>query len=115
LAALTANHRTRGLGLDPAQLAAALAAVPPGAHLQAFAQVLASYADARGRPRWAEKTPLAEVYAQDVLATVPGTAMIHLVRDPRDVCASYLHAPWRALKLMFQRSSGSDGALVDDQ
>jgi hypothetical protein len=87
--------RTRGLDLDPTRLASRLRALEPGSHLAAFATVLSSYADERQRPRWGDKTLLAEFYADDILASLPGARVIHLLRDPRDVFASYRHAPWR--------------------
>ena len=95
LAALGADAKTRSLGLAPGDLAMALAAIPPGAHLAAFDAVLRQFAASRGRARWGEKTLFAEREAPSVLAALPRVKVIHLIRDPRDVYASYLHAPWR--------------------
>jgi hypothetical protein len=95
LAALVADGKTRSLGLDDTALRARLAAVPRGAHHAAFAAVLALFAEQAGRPRWGEKTLFAELHAAATLRALPNVKMIHLIRDPRDVYASLLHAPWR--------------------
>jgi hypothetical protein len=86
---------TLTLGLDRAAVELCLQDVRPGSHLAAFATVLSAYARQRNRPRWGEKTLLAEFYAHDVLTALPETKVIHLIRDPRDVFSSYRHAPWR--------------------
>jgi len=95
LAALAADAKTATLALDQRALRARLVDVPRGAHHEAFAAVLALYAEQARRPRWGEKTLFAEVYAGDVLRALPDVKVIHLVRDPRDVYASYRHAAWR--------------------
>jgi hypothetical protein len=95
LAALVDDAKTRSLQLDRRVLSAALAAIPPGAHLAAFDAVLRQFAIAQDRPRWGEKTLFAEREARGILAALPRMKVIHLIRDPRDVYASYLHAPWR--------------------
>jgi hypothetical protein len=95
LAALVDDAKTRSLDLDRRSLTAALAAVPPGAHLAAFDVVLRRFAAAQGRAHWGEKTLFAEREAPEVLAALPRVKIIHLIRDPRDVYVSYLHAPWR--------------------
>jgi hypothetical protein len=95
LAALAADDKTRSLALDATTLRARLAAVPRGAHHAAFAAVLALFAEQAGRPRWGEKTLFAELHAGATLRALPNVKMVHLIRDPRDVYASYLHAPWR--------------------
>jgi hypothetical protein len=95
LDALVADAKTATLDLDRDGLRRRLASVPRGAHHQAFACVLGAYAEVRRRPRWGEKTLFAEIYAEDVLRALPDLAVIHLVRDPRDMFASYRHAHWR--------------------
>jgi hypothetical protein len=107
LTALAYDDRTRTLGLDDGVLRTRLASVPRGAHHAAFASVLALFAEQAGRPRWGEKTLFAEVYAADVLRALPEVKVIHLIRDPRDVYASYLHARWRtAVATRWSRAKG---------
>jgi hypothetical protein len=96
VAALAADAKTATLALDQAALRARLADVPRGAHHAAFAAVLALYAEQARRRRWGEKTLFAEVYAGDTLRALPDVKVIHLIRDPRDVYASYRQASWRA-------------------
>jgi hypothetical protein len=86
---------TRTLNLDRADLGLHLRELPPGSYLRAFDLVLSAHAEREGCKRWGEKTLLAEFYANDILRALPATKVIHLVRDPRDVFASYRHAPWR--------------------
>jgi hypothetical protein len=95
LAALAADAKTATLGLDQTALRTRLAVVPRGAHHAAFAAVLALYAEQAGRAQWGEKTLFAELYAGEALRALPTVKVIHLIRDPRDVYASYRHATWR--------------------
>lgn len=85
---------TQTLELDREAVERRLRTLASGSHIRAFALLLSAYAQKRNRHRWGEKTPLAEVYAHDVLTTLPNVKVIHLMRDPRDVFASYLHAPF---------------------
>ncbi len=52
--------------------------------------LMSAYADRLGRPRWAVKVPLLELHARPLLNHYPGARMIHIVRDPRDICSSIL-------------------------
>jgi hypothetical protein len=81
--------------------------------------VFAAYAATRGKPRWADKTPgnvlhvslLAELFAEAVV--------VHLIRDGRDVAASFLELGWSATieeaalhwKLRVQRGRRAGAAL----
>lgn len=58
--------------------------------------VAARYRTLRGRPRWAEKTPLNIRHARWILARWPEARIIHVVRDGRDVvCSLRTHAERR--------------------
>jgi hypothetical protein len=46
------------------------------------------HAERLGRTRWADKSLHTEFHADRVFADLPGTRMIHMVRDPRDRYAS---------------------------
>lgn len=59
-----------------------------------FATILQFYAEAQGKVRAGEKTPHHAWYVDTLLDWYPSGRVIHLVRDPRDVCASLFNVPW---------------------
>jgi hypothetical protein len=59
-----------------------------------FATILRFYAEAHGKVRAGEKTPHHAWYVENLLEWYPNGRVIHLVRDPRDVCASLFNVPW---------------------
>lgn len=87
--------RQAGIGLDVEAVLRALAAEPPGTLGAVFAQAMREYARQAGRPRWGVKDPLSEFYAEIIFADLPAAAMVHMIRDPRDVVASQ-RAMWGA-------------------
>src|SRR5436190_2728102 len=80
--------------------------------------VMRHIADRRGKARWSDKTPWQAPAIAWELA--PEAQVIHIVRDPRDVIASSVEAPWieeRPLDLArawtrFNRRSARDGAAA---
>jgi hypothetical protein len=64
--------------------------MPPG---QAIAAVFEAYADARGKRRWGDKTPLYMQYLPLLERLFPQALFVHLVRDGRDAAQSFLELP----------------------
>ena len=59
-----------------------------------FLSLLRCYAQAQGKRRCGEKTPRHALITEVLFEWYPGASIIHLVRDPRDVVASFLRLPW---------------------
>jgi len=74
--------------LDGDALAAALDAEPVVRLGTVFALALRQYARQTGKPRWGAKDPRNEFHADRIFAELPAAAVIHMIRDPRDVLAS---------------------------
>ncbi|MGH8508230.1 MAG: sulfotransferase family protein [Gammaproteobacteria bacterium] len=91
--AYLATKRIRQQNVDLGPLAAAL--MEEGSSYEAFFESLMRFcARAHGRTRFGEKTP-EHARRSDVLCDLfPDCALIHVVRDPRDVVASLLRMPW---------------------
>jgi hypothetical protein len=91
--AYLATKRIRQQGVDLGALAAAL--MEEGSSCEAFFESLMRFcARAHGKTRFGEKTP-DHARRSDVLCELfPDCALVHLVRDPRDVVASLLRMPW---------------------
>ena len=82
-----------GFELPEAELRQMLAgSASQGAFIDAFAT---RYREARGRVRWAEKTPLNVRYLDWILDRFPEARIIHVVRDGRDVVCSMRQHPDR--------------------
>jgi len=81
-----------------------------------FETLMHHIAARRGKPRWSDKTPWQAPSVAWELA--PDAQVIHIVRDPRDVVASSVEAPWigeRPLELArawarFNRRAAREGA-----
>lgn len=88
--------QTGNLGLDLEQ-ARSEAQVMSRNPLVLFGELMAAYAERLGRPRWGVKTPLLELYAEPLLKQYPQGRIIHVVRDPRDMCSSILRRGYYGL------------------
>jgi hypothetical protein len=80
-------------GIDPADVRrrAATGQQTPAGMLRAAYE---TYADAHGRPRWGDKTPAYVVHIPLLAATFPGAQFVHIIRDGRDVAASWRETWW---------------------
>ena len=88
-----ATQRMQHLNLDLSRLKGRLMA--DGTSYPAFfAVILRCYAEAQGKVRSGEKLHSHPRYRGTLLDWYPKSRVIHLVRDPRDVCASLLDMPW---------------------
>ena len=66
------------------------AGMPIGA---AIATVYAVYAEARGKPRWGDKTPMYMQNLRLLERLFPDALFVHLIRDGRDAALSFLSMP----------------------
>jgi hypothetical protein len=60
---------------------------------EAIAAVYETYAAARGKPRWGDKTPMYMQHLRLLERLFPDALYVHLVRDGRDTAASFLQMP----------------------
>jgi sulfotransferase family protein len=104
--------RIRRLGLDLEGLTEKLLCEATS-YPALFTGILEYYAASHGKKRFGEKTPHHAFHAETLCQWYPGAAIIHLVRDPRDVVASLQRAPWApdnvlsnaSMWLMFDRAA----------
>ena len=59
----------------------------------AIAAIYESYADAAGKPRWGDKTPMYMRHLGLLARLFPDAQYVHLVRDGRDAALSFLQMP----------------------
>ncbi len=86
--------RFRDTGLAPEDVLARIDAAGRRDFRTVFAAMLDSYGAAMGKPRIGEKTPGHYRYLDRLFEWFPGTRILAVRRDPRDVVASHLAAPW---------------------
>lgn len=82
------------LGVEPEAVRTVLAGLDRGDWPGAVAAANRAYADGAGAPRWGDKTP-GYVRCLPLLHRLyPEAAVIHMIRDPRDVAVSFLGMPF---------------------
>lgn len=91
---LVAWSRFREIGVDPAHVLSRIEAQGTRDFRTAFAAMLGAYGETVGKPRVGEKTPGHYRYLDRLFDWFPGTRILAVRRDPRDVVASHLNAPW---------------------
>ena len=81
----------REWGLSPASVAPRLrTGMPIG---EAIAAVYEAYADAAGKPRWGDKTPMYMRHLALLDGLFPDAQYVHLIRDGRDAALSFVQMP----------------------
>jgi hypothetical protein len=60
---------------------------------EAIAAIYESYADAAGKPRWGDKTPMYMRHLTLLEELFPNAQYVHLIRDGRDAALSFLQMP----------------------
>lgn len=83
------DARFQHWGLAPAAVSQRLDEDAPADLAAAIRAVYGAYAHAQGKPRYGDKTPSYAMSVQRIADLLPEAVFIHLVRDPRDVAASY--------------------------
>jgi hypothetical protein len=88
LKVITGSRRWGDFDLDPAELLRRFRALDrfgPAGALRAFYGL---YAEAQGKPRWGEKTPVYVTSMTTIADALPEARFVHLIRDGRDVALS---------------------------
>jgi Sulfotransferase family len=81
----------RDWGVDVVDVAGRVrSGMPTGA---AIATIFETYADAAGKPRWGDKTPMYMRHLALLEELFPGAQYVHLIRDGRDAALSFLQMP----------------------
>jgi len=92
VSALAASERFALWELDRAAVAAAVAGV--GSYPDAVRSVFALWADRQGKARYGDKTPGYVVHLPVIAGLFPEAVVVHVVRDGRDVAASFVELGW---------------------
>jgi hypothetical protein len=89
-----------GLEVQPDDILRRLQGRSPLPLSECIGAVYAVYADKRGRARWGDKNPFYVLHLDLVEALFPEAHVIHMVRDARDVVASYQKTKMRPHHLL---------------
>jgi hypothetical protein len=94
LANVLVGHRRWGdLGIDEDELRRRLEALGDPSGGDAVRVAFGLYAEARGKPRWGDKTPAYLTNIGEIGAALPEARFVHLIRDGRDVALSIMRMP----------------------
>jgi hypothetical protein len=91
-ARLAADPRFGLWGFDREALAETIAG--SGTYPDAVRSVFAAWAAREGKPRYADKTPGYVLHIATLARLFPEAVFVHLIRDGRDVAASFLELGW---------------------
>jgi Sulfotransferase family len=90
--ALAASDRFALWELDRADVAAAV--VGAAGYPDAVRAVFALWAERAGKPRYGDKTPGYVAHLPSIARLFPEAVFVHVIRDGRDVAASFLDVGW---------------------
>lgn len=93
-AELFADLRFHAWNLDPDAVRAEFDRQPPDDLAAAIRGTYRAAARRMGTTRWGDKTPSYALCMPLIADLLPESVFVHLVRDPRDVAASYARAGW---------------------
>lgn len=94
LQAVAALETWPDTGLDREEMRARLRAVDPWSVGAGLRVLYRADAVRHGKPRWGDKTPLHCVCMPAIAAALPEARFVHLIRDGRDVAASFRGLPF---------------------
>jgi hypothetical protein len=94
LARLSSSERFALWGLDHRALQTALRRSGSSGYADAVRTVFECYAAGQGKPRWADKTPGYVLHVARLVELFPEAVIVHMIRDGRDVAASFLELGW---------------------
>ena len=94
-----ATQRIQRLGLDLKRLSDVLMQEGDG-YDTFFASLIRFYAAEQEKLHFGEKTPQHAFFAETLCTWFPSCALIHIVRDPRDVVASLQSMPWASNRVV---------------
>ncbi len=92
--AFSGSDRFKQFELDANEVRERIERVRPRTWRSVFDGLMSAYAEARGRPRWAEKTPDHFQHLPRLFEWYPDARVLFVVRDPRAVAASTARSPW---------------------
>ncbi len=80
-----------------------------------FQAILATRAGEEGKPIWGEKSPWHAFYWRAILDGFPAARVVHIIRDPRDICLSWKKARQgpRHVYTLAKRWAGYQSAMRD--
>jgi hypothetical protein len=94
VAQIYADEQFRRWGLSRAAVELSFHATPPRTYVDAVRHVYTLWAAQRGRGRYGDKTADHVLGLDAITALFPEAKIVHVVRDGRDVAASFLELGW---------------------
>ena len=88
-AALQASHNWQDMGIDDDALGGVLADLAERTPAALLRAIYAAYARRHGKDRYGDKTPNHGLTMEEVQRALPEAAFVHVIRDGRDVAASF--------------------------
>lgn len=76
-----------------------------------FGRFMDFAAERAGKQRWVEKTPGNVLHLGSIFARFPGARFLHMIRDPRDIYASWKKNNKYSLDIFIEQTQGIEGCL----